>query len=136
MPVTHSFSRRGQYNVTVTAQNLVSSKKNTTYITIEEDILRLGIIAEAGARSCGVTRDCHFHFSLLRGSDFVCKLDYGDGSPEEHMGFFAQSSDFISTTRTHVYGSAEVHDILSLLYITREYILNTNAFSVYSCPSL
>ena len=111
---TNSFGSRGTYQVNVTAANRLTSKENTTIINIQQDIIGLTIIQGRPVRGadvpCPVNETCSFAFSLAQGTDMICKINYGDETPDMELGSYEVSSNLTSSSndQNHIYATAGV----------------------------
>lgn len=78
IPATnHTFNRRGTFTAYVTASNAVSSKENSSSITIEDRIQGFTVTAP----SAGTTSEPHqFELCMTSGSDYSCYWNFNDGS--------------------------------------------------------
>ncbi|XP_036357895.1 polycystin-1-like isoform X2 [Octopus sinensis] len=101
--IVHVYSQPGTYNVTVSAWNLLSSKKNFTVVFAEESIKDLKI----ENKPIATTEDAIFQISKSNGSHFQCTLSYGDNSDTS-----LSTPDFAPTaSSTHRYQQRGTYDV-------------------------
>ncbi|XP_059152860.1 uncharacterized protein LOC131938737 [Physella acuta] len=75
--LNHTFLAKGDYNISVAVFNVISRKDNYTTVHVQDRITGLVITAVDSP----VNTLVNLNVALATGSDFTCKLNYGDGNP-------------------------------------------------------
>ncbi|ESO89018.1 hypothetical protein LOTGIDRAFT_228960 [Lottia gigantea] len=79
LPVSHSFTYAGVFNVTCSTQNALSQKSNFTEVVIEHTITAITLNTVTSSR----VNPVNLNFTMATGSNFTCEWDYGDGTASE-----------------------------------------------------